>query len=62
MREMPKTSEQSFCGRGHEGRLAELLMGVSFFGPNRLDADFGPNRLDADDCDGAALNVSTAPF
>jgi hypothetical protein len=53
MREMPKTSEQSFCGRGHEGRLAELLMGVSFFGPNRLDAD---------DRDGAALNVSTAPF
>jgi hypothetical protein len=48
-----KGSEQSLCGRGRAGRWAEFRIGVSFFGPNWFHAD---------DRDGAALEVSTAPF
>jgi len=46
----PQCLEYTFYGRGHAGRLAEFRTAVSFFGPNRFDAD----------CGGAALEVSIA--
>jgi hypothetical protein len=46
-----ETSEQSFYGRDHAGWLAEFRTAVSFFGPNRFDAD---------DWGGAALEISIA--
>ena len=34
-----KVAEQSSCGRGCAGRLAEFRRCVSFFGPDRFDAE-----------------------